>query len=93
MSDCHRRPAPRPAFTAVRGASLQEIPESSGKSVSEFCRLRIGPTVQTLKSETLPYLNRFNQTIVSYDASKEEKVDALKKKNVATEQRLKERQL
>lgn len=43
-------------------------------------------------AEPGPYLNRFNQTVVSYDASKEEKVEALKKKNVATEQRLKERE-
>ncbi|KAF9793323.1 DUF1014-domain-containing protein [Thelephora terrestris] len=36
--------------------------------------------------------NPFNQTVVTYDATKEEKVDALKKKNVAIEERLKEKQ-
>jgi len=36
--------------------------------------------------------NSFNQTVVSYDASKDEKVDALKKKNTATEQRLRDKQ-
>lgn len=36
--------------------------------------------------------NRFNQAVVAYDATKEEKVDTLKKKNVATEQRLRDRQ-
>ena len=56
--------------------------------MSEFYRPRFGPITQTLKS--IP--NRFNQTVVSYDASKEEKVDALKKKNVATEQRLRDKQ-
>jgi len=30
--------------------------------------------------------------VVGYDATKEEKVDALKKKNVATEQRLRDRE-
>jgi hypothetical protein len=30
--------------------------------------------------------------VVTYDATKEEKVDALKKKNVAIEERLKEKQ-
>jgi len=56
--------------------------------VSEFYRPRSGPITQTLTSTP----NRFNQTVVSYDASKEEKVDALKKKNVATEQRLREKE-
>jgi len=36
--------------------------------------------------------NPFNQTVVTYDATKEEKVDALKQKNVATEQRLRDSQ-
>jgi len=36
--------------------------------------------------------NPFNQTVVSYDATKDEKVDALKKKTAATEQRLRDRQ-
>jgi len=35
---------------------------------------------------------RFNQTVVSYDATKEEKVDALKSKNAEVEQRLREKQ-
>jgi len=35
--------------------------------------------------------NPFNQTVVAYDATKEEKVDALKKKNVAIEERLREK--
>lgn len=35
--------------------------------------------------------NPFNQTTISYDASKEEKVDALKKKQEAVENRLRER--
>lgn len=56
--------------------------------MSELCRPRFDPIVQRLKID----LDRFNQTVVSYDASKEEKVDALKKKNVATEQRLREKQ-
>jgi len=36
--------------------------------------------------------NPFNQTVVAHDATKEEKVEALKRKNVATEQRLRDRQ-
>lgn len=36
--------------------------------------------------------NPFNQTVVTYDATKEEKVDALKRKNVAVEERLRERE-
>ena len=87
-ADCHRSPAPGFTFAAVRGASLQEIPEGSREPVSELCRPRFDPIVQRLKID----LDRFNQTVVSYDASKEEKVDALKKKNVATEQRLREKQ-
>jgi len=39
-----------------------------------------------------PVSNRFNQTVIAYDATKEEKVDTLKKKNVETEQRLRDRQ-
>jgi len=36
--------------------------------------------------------NPFNQTVVAHDATKEEKVEALKKKKVATEQRLRDGQ-
>lgn len=36
--------------------------------------------------------NPFNQTVVSYDASKDQKVEALKKKNLAIEERLKDKQ-
>jgi len=35
--------------------------------------------------------NPFNQVVVSYDATKDEKVDALKKKTEQTEERLRER--
>lgn len=35
--------------------------------------------------------NPFNQVVVAYDANKEDKVDALKKKNAATEERLREK--
>ena len=87
-ADRHQCPAPRFTSAAVRGTFVQEIPEGSREPVSEFCRPRPDPIIQTLKID----LNRFNQTVVSYDASKEEKVDALKKKNVATEQRLRDRQ-
>ena len=80
-ADCDRCPAPRFTFAAVRGASIQEIPESPRQSVSEFYRPRFGPIPQTLKS--IP--NRFNQTVVSYDASKEEKVGPLEKKSLGTE--------
>jgi len=38
MSDCHRCPVPRFAFAAVRGTSVQEIPEGSREPVSEFSR-------------------------------------------------------
>lgn len=40
MSDCHRCSAPGFAFAAVRGTSVQEIPEGSGESVSEFSHQR-----------------------------------------------------
>ena len=36
--------------------------------------------------------HRFNQTLVAYDATKEEKVDALKKENVVIEERLRDKQ-
>jgi len=36
--------------------------------------------------------NPFNQTVISYDSTKDEKVEALKRKNAATEQRLRDRQ-
>jgi len=36
--------------------------------------------------------NPFNQTMLSYDATKDEKVEALKRKQAATEQRLRDRQ-
>lgn len=49
-------------------------------------RPRIDPIIQLLKLD----LGSFNQTAVSYDATKEERVDALKKKTVATEQRLRD---
>jgi len=34
--------------------------------------------------------NPFNQTVISYDATKDDKVEALKRKNAATEQRLRD---
>lgn len=39
----------------------------------------------------LPYSFRFNQTTVSYDASKEEKIDALNRKKTDIENRLREK--
>jgi hypothetical protein len=86
MSDYCQSPAPGFTFEAVRRAIVQEIQEGSGESVSEFHRFRPNPIVRTLK----PISNRFNQALASYDATKEEKVDALKKRNLAIEESLKE---
>lgn len=36
-------------------------------------------------------LRRFNQVVVSYDASKEERVDALERRHKEVEERLKEK--
>ena len=42
-------------------------------------------------TEALLSSRRFNQVVVAYDATKEERVDALEKKNREVEQRLRER--
>jgi len=94
------------ASVGQRAAGLERHPERRFKGALEAYKERELPILRAehpglrlQQYEELLYKkfqkspeNPFNQTVVTYDATKEEKVDALKKKNVAIEERLKEKQ-
>ncbi|EMD34316.1 hypothetical protein CERSUDRAFT_117196 [Gelatoporia subvermispora B] len=93
------------ATVGQQAAKLEQHPERRFKAAFEAYKERELPNIRTehpgLRLQQYHELlykqfqkspeNPFNQVTVSYDASKDEKVDALKKKNAAIEQRLREK--
>lgn len=71
-------------YIRLIGSALQAIPEVARQPVSH--------TPIPLFENISYRLFRFNQTSVAYDASKEEKLEALNKRKAAVEQRLKDKQ-
>lgn len=93
------------ASVGTQAAGIERHPERRFKAVFEAYKERELPNVRAehpgLRLQQYQEIlfkqfqkspeNPFNQTVVSYDASKEEKVEALKSKNAAVEDRLRAR--
>lgn len=68
------------------GSAIQAVPKIPREPVSFSCL-----SYPSLCSQLYFHPLRYNQVTISYDATKEEKVDALKAKQAEVEQRLRER--
>jgi len=94
------------ASVGQQAAGIEKHPERRFKAAFEAYKERELPIIRSEHSglrlqqyEELLYKkfqkspeNPFNQTVLSYDATKEDKVAALQRKNAATEQRLRDKQ-
>ena len=70
---------------AVVGLAVQAVQQIAGQPVRGVYILCTRPVLMSR-------VYRFNQVTVSYDASKDEKVEALKKQQRAVQERLRERE-
>lgn len=68
------------------GHDVQELPEVARQSVRSLALLYLPPNIDDMLAP-----ERFNQTVLAYDATKEEKLDALKAKKAQVEERLREK--
>lgn len=67
------------------GHDVQELSEIARQSVGTLT-LHSPPNIDDMLA-----LDRFNQTVLAYDATKEEKLEALKAKKAQVEERLREK--
>jgi hypothetical protein len=73
----------QPPSRPMTGTTVQAVPEGTRESVSRLLQMLWAAIINNAT-------NRFNQTMVSYDASKEERLEALNRKRLEVEERLRD---